>query len=262
MAKFINGVTTYEDWRQEKDENKVYKKKLEIVNRMLEKKRNGEQLTIFDEIQLVQQIQVSTLGGKLEYFSSVSTSVLMNRLCQFHAKKDGCICKECYAANSLSNYTGLMLALEINYIIMNSFEISEKAWSTLVIPTINGATRLESHGDVATVTAAKNMIYIIRTHNFLVFGVWSKNFGIWFNAFAELDKPGNMVFIASSEKINQVVKLPEKIIPYVDHIFTVYTKEFAEQHNIEINCGKRKCKDCMLCYTIGCKVYYINELLK
>ena len=210
----------------------------------------------------MQQLGVSVMTGKLEDLYSLSTSVLMNPICQFRAKDEDSICKYCFAASTASRYSGLALMLETNTIILTKFLIPESVWGTLVWPTTNGDARMESFGDVMNVTQARNYLRIMRSHSWLHFAVWSKNEGIWYAAFKkEGGKPKNMKFIVSSPKLNVRVELPAYIIPYVDHVFTVYTKEYAEANGIEINCGGRKCITCRNCYKCG-TAFYINELKK
>ena len=47
----------------------------------------------------------------------------------------------------------------------------------------------------------------------------------------------------------------------VDHLFTVYDKDFIKNNNIEINCGAKSCLGCKKCY-IDNNIFYINEQLK
>jgi hypothetical protein len=257
--KFINGKTDYSEWYSTKKLNRNTVAKQTVINNI----SNENELTLAEELQLVNSLHLVNLEGKLEGYKAISTSVAKNPYCQCRAKINGCICEDCYAATSVSAYDGLAQALDINYDIMNNYLISETAWATLSIPTINMSTRIESHGDAGSVKACRNQIRIMNTHKHLTFGVWSKNLGFWKQAFElEGGKPSNMVFIASSPFRNKPMFIPQSIRPYVDHVFTVYTMEYAIEHNVNINCGLRKCKDCMTCYTIGNDTYYINEMLK
>jgi len=257
--KFINGITNYQDWRDvSKDNNKTIARK--VIIRAME---NKEDLTIADQFQLVQAINVSELSGKLEGFYSISTSVLMNKICQARARMEGSICADCYAANNVARYSQLTQALECNHIILNRFLIDTECWKALALPSTNGKFRIESHGDVETVTCARNYIRIIDAHKHLFFGVWTKNTEIWLKAFQlEGHKPENMKFIVSSPYKNAVLGITLDIAPYVDHVFTVYDPEFVKAHNVAINCGIRKCKDCMRCYNASNREYQISELLK
>lgn len=256
--KFINGVTDYDSFKEEFiKENQKYLQRLAVVNAMSEKER----LTLADEIALVAQIGVSRLTGKLDGFWAVSTSVLMNRLCQARALVEGSICADCYAAQGAVSRDGLALVLEINYMIINRWRLSPEAWATLPIPSINGKSRGESHGDVATVCAAVNMCNICASHPYLTFGVWTKNLNLYRAAFKEVGKPKNMIFIYSSPIKNQVAEVPEDMKPYVDKVFTVFEKDYIEKNHICINCAKH-CNGCLKCYNQEDSDFYINEILK
>lgn len=256
---FIQGVTDYTTFRNAgpRDNGKTIVKKA-IIARAIE----SRELTFKEMLDLVNSINVSELTGKLTGFYAVSTSVLMNPICQARAKVDGSICKECYAANNVARYSQLCQALECNYEILNGFLIDEIAWTALTIPTTNGYSRIEAHGDVATVTCARNYIRIINSHSWIKFGVWTKNIDLWIKAFElEGGKPENMTFIVSSPFVNVVMDIPEYAKPFVDHVFTVYDPAYVEEHDITINCGARDCGACLRCYK-GNTDYYINELLK
>ena len=258
--KFQNGVTNYEEYKADFiKENKQYLQRQAVIDSMAGKK----DLTLAEEVALVQCIGVSELSGKLKGFWAVSTSVLKNARCQARARVHGCICKDCYAAAGASRYDGLALVLDINFQIMNRWRISAAAWATLQIPSINCKARIESHGDVATVCAAVNNVRIIKSHPWLTFGVWTKNADLYKAAFKEEGgKPANMVFLVSSPMENEVFEVPEDLKQYVDHVFTVYTPAYIAEHGIVINCGGRKCADCMRCYTLGNTDYYISEQKK
>ena len=262
---FFTKAFNYADFLQNainKKKNNKYLSRAEIICRMHEKIRNGEQLTDFDYFQLVQCINVSKLSGKLDGFYSISTSVLKNPICHARACNNKTICSKCYAATSTAYRTELALALDTNYDILNGFLIPESAWSALPIYSSNGKSRIESHGDIATVTGARNYLRIIKTHKHLFFGVWSKNWNIWLTAFKLEGKPENMNFILSSEIINKVSEVPEKIKPYVDKVFTVYDKDYIKENGIDINCGGRSCKTCLKCYEKENPIFHISEQLK
>ena len=250
MAAFVNGVTNYDEWRDHSKDNKRYLERMALISSGLS-----------DAMRLVQAVVVSKMTGKLEDMWALSTSVLMNPICQCRAKDPECICHDCYACTSASKYSTITQALETNHHILNDFLIPETAWAALHFPTTNGDARIEWAGDVASITCARNYLRIIKTHPWLNFGVWTKNVNIWIHAFElESGKPKNMKFIVSSPYVNRPVEIPEEWLPYVDHRFTVYTKEYAEAHGIVINCGGRKCVICRNCYGDG--PFDIAELKK
>ena len=253
MAGFINGKTNYKEWRDHTKDTRAHLARVSLIE--------GGITTPSDEYRLVGAIRVSEMSGKLEGYYSVSTSVLMNPNCQVRAQIPGSICEKCYAASVASRYSQLTQTLETNYQILNGFLISEEAWASLQFPTTNGDARIESFGDVATVVCARNYLRIIRSHPHLTFGVWTKNVSIW-NFALEFDggKPSNMKYIVSSFRVNEPEQLDEETLKYADHRFTVYTKEYAVENGICINCGGKKCATCRNCYGDG--PFDINELLK
>ena len=244
------------------EKNKPFLNKKAVLIDKLEKAINGEKLTFADEIELVNCIHTSALTGKLEDFTSISSSVSENNICAARAKNPCSICHKCYAKQSVEYRSNLKLSLLINHIILNCFDISVEAWKTLSIASVNGKARIESHGDVASVTASDNMVKIIISHDWLTFGVWTKNHGFYYRTFLKYGKPDNMIFIVSSDTVNVILEVPEKIKPYVDHVFTVFSLDYVIEHNIEIQCGYHKCKNCLVCYTKGNTTYYVNEILK
>lgn len=261
---FINGETNYDEWRDHSKDNKKYLARMEVINAMKAK----ETLTLADEILLVAQIVISCLTGKLEDFWAISTSVLMNYICQCRAKIENCICKSCYAAKGAAGRSALTQVLETNYIILNTWLISLEAWATLAFPTINGKGRIESHGDLASVTCARNYLRIIKSHPHITFGFWTKNAGFIYQAIIAEGKPENCKLVLSSPIVNQVMEVPEKLKPYVDHVFTVFTEDYAKERNININCGSwsgseldHRCNKCFRCYEDNTE-FYINELKK
>ncbi|MBR5087960.1 MAG: hypothetical protein IK093_00885, partial [Ruminiclostridium sp.] len=73
-------------------------------------------------------------------------------------------------------------------------------------------------------------------------------------------------YVVSSPFLNKPI--PMDIIekyPEIDHVFTVYTKKYAKENGIKINCGGKKCMECILkkinCYFRNTE-FYINELKK
>lgn len=263
-------TTDYEAWRDHEKDNAVYNRRMNVIEVMAAKVKTESGLTIADEINLVQCIAVSELSDKMTDFYAVSTSCLMNPRCRERAKNPELICFYCYATGNAVRFSGLMQCIETNYRILNTHLLSETALATLAIPTKNGAARIEAHGDVASVICARNYIRIIKTHPWIHFGVWTKNLDLWLEAFRLEGKPENMTFIVSSCIVNKVYKVPESAKQYVNKVFTVYSKEYAEQNKITINCGtyegthpvNARCNACMRCYSKTDSTYYINEILK
>jgi len=201
---------------------------------------------------------------KLEGISSISSSVHDNCKCAAWRKVKDCICQLCYAFNQQAYQTGLKEHNIINGLILRNVLLPVKAFKalTIVFPYL----RIESFGDVANVIQARNYIRIIKAFPRKRCAIWSKNLEIWKQAIDAEGKPDNTTFVFSSPYLNkQVSRTILERYSFIDHIFTVYTKKYAKEHNITINCGGRKCLECIRkkinCYFRN-DTLYINELEK
>lgn len=207
---------------------------------------------------------VNHMARKLEGISSVSTSVHDNCICARWRKIKDCICAHCYAYNQQARHTGLREHNIINGMILRNVLIPVYAFKKVLI--LFPYLRIESFGDVANVIQARNYLRLIKAFPDKRCAIWSKNAAIWKEAIEKEGKPRNTTFVLSSPYINKPVA--ETILenfPFIDHIFTVYTKQYAIKNNIVINCGGRKCMECIKaktnCYFRGGPLY-INELKK
>jgi len=208
-------------------------------------------------------------SNKLEGIDSISTSVHDNCFCKAWRNVKDCICQHCYAYNQQSYQTGLKEHNILNGIILRNVLLPVVAFKALkfIFPYL----RIESFGDVANVTQARNYIRIIKAFPGKRCAIWSKNLAIWKQAFIEegytgKEKPKNTTFVASSPYLNKpIAETILESFPFIDHIFTVYTKAYARKNNIVINCGGRKCLECIMkktnCYFRGGPLY-VNELKK
>lgn len=196
---------------------------------------------------------VNHMGNKLEGISSISSSVHDNCFCAARQKIKDCICKFCYAFNQQSYQTGLKEHNILNGIILRNILIPVEMFKCLKI--LFPYLRIESFGDVANVIQARNYIRIIKAFPEKRCAIWSKNIAIWKQAFDMEGKPDNTTYVHSSSKLNIEEKINLDIYPFVDHVFTVFTKDFIRKNNIVINCGGKKCMECIL-NKINC--YYRN----
>jgi len=205
--------------------------------------------------------------NKLEGISSISSSVHDNCFCKARQVLKDCICKHCYAYNQQAYQTGTREHNILNGIILRNVLIPTKHFKLLKIlfPYI----RIESFGDVFNVTQARNYIRIIKAFPEKRCAIWSKNIEIWRKAFEEEGKPKNTTYVHSSSYLNKPETPNKEKYPFVDHVFTVYEKKYAKENNVMINCGGKKCLQCILkrknCYYKVNKnndTYFINELKK
>lgn len=221
-------------------------------------------LSMKDQITLVNGIWIVHHNAlKLEGIDSISSSVLDNVLCWLRRNIENCVCKYCYAANQQKVQYALCEHGIINGLILRNCLLSVKALKNLALKTL--FVRIESFGDVANVIQARNYIRIIKAFPRKHFAIWSKNPGIWKRAFDLEGKPNNCTYVHSSSKVNVIDNIDTEKYYFVDHIFTVFTKAYATKHGIVINCGGRKCMECIKhkrnCYFRDGNLY-INELKK
>lgn len=194
--------------------------------------------------------------GKMEGMQSLSTSCICNPACLVRMQDPESICSHCFAAAMHKRYSNLGVCLEKNTEILSGrlFEVCE-------LPMINAAYfRFESFGDLGSVTQARNYIRLAKRNPWTRFALWTKNPGYLANAIREEGKPDNLNVILSSPYINTPCDASRW--DFVDKTFTVWDK-WGENHigHDKINCGSRKCLDCLLCYTKN-NVTAINESLK
>ena len=82
--------------------------------------------------------------------------------------------------------------------------------------------------------------------------MWTKNPGLIDKVIkAGREKPKNLIIIYSSPYIDKPVNVDTyiKCYPFIDKVFTVYSKEYIRDHKIDINCGARSCLECGRCYS-------------
>lgn len=202
-------------------------------------------------------------ANKLQGISSVSSSVHDNCFCKARQALVNCICAFCYAYNQQSYQTGLKEHNILNGIILRNTLIPVKAFKSL--PILFPVLRIESFGDVANVTQARNYIRIIKAFPGKRCAIWSKNKEIWKRAFEIEGKPKNCTYVHSSSELNKPDYIDKEKYTFVDHVFTVYTKAYIKKNNIVINCGGKKCIKCIAekknCYFRNTE-FYINEQKK
>jgi len=203
---------------------------------------------------------VNHMNLKLEGICSISSSVHDNCFCKARQAIKDCICKYCYAANQQAYQTGLKEHNILNGIILRNVLIPVKYFKLLKI--IFPYIRIESFGDVQNVIQARNYIRIIKAFPEKRCAIWSKNIAIWAQAFQYEGKPGNTTYVHSSSFLNKPDNIDRKKYRFVDHVFTVYTKDYIKKHNIVINCGGKKCMECIKkqinCYFRNTE-FFINE---
>ena len=204
------------------------------------------------------------MSAKMEGFPSISTACTCNKFCLARLKQKIGICAKCFAYAKLKFKKNLAENLKKNYEVLTKEVLPDEALPTFCKDV--DQCRIESFGDIENVEQAINYINIAIKNPNVMFGWWSKNEAIRSQAIAMKGKPENMICVYSSPMVNKEVTFEElyaKGWTYIDKIFTVFTKEYAKEHYIDINCGARACKfgrGCGRCYMHGKE--YVRELLK
>lgn len=203
-------------------------------------------------------LKVSTgLTGKMENMAVITSSMTNNEHCQKLSQCDGSICQHCYSKNALSYRPNVRKCYERNGDILKNGIIPDNQ-----LPYINSQyCRFESHGDLHNEIHLENFVRIAEKNPHCQFALWSKQYGILTKYFKTHKQPENMNIIVSSILVNDVVNLKQfEDVGLNVKAFTVYDKEAAK--DVEINCGSRKCMECLRCYKKDGKDKYINEIIK
>lgn len=195
--------------------------------------------------------------GKMMGMQSLSTSCLENPFCQQYSKDPNKICSKCYAQRQMKCYKSMQKCLAQNTEILTSRRLKFEE-----IPYLNVAMfRFESFGDIQNEIQVINYLNICHKNQHVNFGLWTKNPEILRRVFEDLGeaKPSNLKIILSSPFVNQKADISKYW--FVDKVFTVYTKEYAEVNGIKIICGSSVCIACGICY-LDDDVVEITELEK
>ena len=192
-----------------------------------------------------------SMSGKMTGIPSISTSCLCNPICIQRMKDGNSVCSHCFAEATLSRYKDCGKAMESNYNLLNDSVLPIE-----YLPVFGNVqiARIESFGDIASVTQAINYANICKVNPSVRFAWWTKNASILKKAFDIVGKPENVVIIESAPLLNKEIK---KSNEYIDKTFTVFSKEDGNC----INCGSRKCFSCQVCYRKD-TTDNIHELLK
>lgn len=194
--------------------------------------------------------------GKMDGMASLSTSVLLNPMCQARARVSDSVCSRCYASRMASMYKGLEKVLAKNTEILTTRVIPVKDW-----PTLNYRVfRFEAFGDLNNSIQVQNYFNFARKNPHTKFALWTKNPELVAVAVRDGHKvPRNLIIIQSSNHLNAE---NEPRFAFVDKVFTVYEKSVVEFLGVTINCGARNCLECGRCYRKSRTVEHVNELLK
>lgn len=253
--------------------NAILKNALQAMETLLndngqlsEKKKSACYKVLIDSLHITHHISTNKRKSKLNGINSLSTCCLDNAFCLDRIKNCDSICSHCYSATQQKTQLALQDRNVINGIILRNILIPAKYWKKYVNRAdISKFFRIESFGDVQNKLQAINYIEFVKAFPAVHFAAWTKNTGIWYFAFMETEKPKNLSFVVSSNKVNFPEMYHLKTYSSIDHIFTVYDDNGIKENNISINCGGRACMECIkkhkACYFTDTETV-INEKLK
>ena len=198
-------------------------------------------------------------SGKMKGVNSIGTSCANNPFCIERRKNGDSVCSHCYAATYMKMRKSLQEHLEENANILTTRLLKENE-----IPVTNSHIfRFESFGDLYNATHLANYILICERNPFTKFGLWTKNTWVLDELFNKnnIKKPENLSIVVSSPMLNKGIALDKEKFWFVDHVFTVYDKQFIAANDVNVNCGARNCLGCQLCYHRDTD-FYVREKLK
>lgn len=198
-------------------------------------------------------------SGKMKGICSIGTSCASNPHCMKRRENGESVCSKCYASTYMKMRESLKKHLEENAEILTTRYLTDRE-----IPFINANVyRFESFGDLHNDIHLENYIAICKMNPFTRFALYTKNIWILDSVFngKGIKKPSNLSIVVSSPLLNTVLELDREKYWFVDHVFTVHTKEDIKTNNIDINCGAKNCLGCQICYNTNTE-YYVREKLK
>ena len=200
------------------------------------------------------------LTGKMAGMPAITSSMLCNEYCERLREIPGTVCEKCYTLKYLQSRPSVDKCYRENTELLTKSVIPIHQ-----LPFINAAMcRLESFGDIINATHLQNYINLIKKNSHCIFSLFTKNYTVVFDYFKTHKQPKNLSIVISSLLLNQpfdINCLTETKLTNVK-IFTVYTKAYAKDKGVVINCGKNRCIDCRRCYKPNKTPIYISEILK
>lgn len=200
------------------------------------------------------------MGGKMKGFWSINTSPLDNPFCVAMAKTNA-VCAKCYSQRLEKMYgsvecighgTGKVKAWVDNGVILSGRLLKD---NEIPLYPKRGLMRFSSHGELFNKTHLHNLIAITEANPQAYHALWTKRLDLTRSGVKRLE---NLQYIYSVPELN---KENTPIPKGFDKVFAVFDKKYAKKENVQINCGGKKCMDCLICYA-PYKEARINELLK
>lgn len=200
-------------------------------------------------------IHFSKMTGKLDGLRAISTHTTTNGYCVKQKARNASdnICSKCYSHSMLATYRKNMApALQ-----RNSDALAAGPIDRADIPFVLDAfLRINAHGELINDHHFENICRVAEKNPHCAVALWTKRPDIVNRVLQGRDKPVNLILIYSNPKIGHIMPKPPRNF---DRTFN----NVPEAQDIERqNCTGQKCKDCMLCYTLGNDVTTIVEKVK
>lgn len=200
-------------------------------------------------------IHFSKMTGKLDGLRAVSTNTATNEFCIKQNARDDAdnICTKCYSHTMLRTYRKSMApALQRNTDYLAAAELDPAQ-----LPFVADAfLRINAHGELINDIHFENICRLAERNPHCSVALWTKRVDIVRRVLRGRDKPANMILIYSNPKTGHIMSKPPRDF---DRSFNNVPADMSPERQ---NCTGQKCKDCMLCYTIGNGVDTIVEKVK
>lgn len=223
-----------------------------------------------------------TDDDKMEGMDGCSTCCMFNDFCRkMQSMGKDCICSNCFAKSMANSFGWMNVDKDGNdkYYVAASKAISSRVYLWDEIPFLTPKNkfdvfRIESFGEIINLNHAVNLVNLIAKNPHINFGWWSKRPDMidralkkcGFNAEWLRDR-ANIIYsvpfincIKDGKKYNYAAIL--KKYAFIKGVFIVYDADFAYCNNITINCGYKKCIECLNCYTLHNDIFVVNEIIK
>jgi hypothetical protein len=194
-----------------------------------------------------QYIKITSGNGKMQFINSINTNTLTNDYCMTKCSFKG----KCYSRKQINRWKSNGIGWQ-----KNSDKLSQSIIDYDLLPKFYNTNfvRFHSHGELINDIHLINFMNICNKNKDITFTLWTKRNDLIKSHFKNHKKPKNLILIFSNSKFDKPMG---KIPLHFDKTFNVINKN----SNIKANCTG-KCKDCMICYTIGSKETQIIEVIK
>ena len=197
-------------------------------------------------------------SGKLEDIPSLNTNTLSNPFCN-KMKKTDTICGQCYSHSMLGTFRkNCVPKFEENSEMLSKEILDDEDIMYRGFGTLSRVARFHSHGEIINENHFINLLLICSCYPHTTFSLWTKRISLVNRVLDRysnvgIPKPKNLILIYSNPKLDSI---KDSVPRNFDKVFNNVTSK-----SDQVNCHQ-KCKDCMMCYTIGDNTKQIVEVVK